>query len=191
MITNQPKAMDSSLLSIIYGAVTGIATAILTTIFIMAKYKEKVDTIEKAVTKLQTDLHHTEMELRSCVTKLDERTAAAPKQYTKSESPITVTKEGESVLERSGAKKFILENLAEFTNKVLVKKPKSAYDVQEFSKIVFEEIKDEDRFVTFKNFAFQEGIDLDVLFIVMGITLRDLILPITKFNTEDLENPVR
>lgn len=179
--------MNDQLLNLIVSVFVSFVTGILTVIFALGKYKEKVDHLEENTRVMGADIKHLLKELVACSTKLEERTKSYSSTLVKSESPLSLSSEGSNLLKRSGADAFVLKNQAELVDKIKQRKPQTAYDVQTIAREVVENLKDDERFVGFKNFVYQEGLDLDVIFIVMGIYLRDIALPLLNFKHEDID----
>ncbi|OGH93225.1 MAG: hypothetical protein A2563_01300 [Candidatus Magasanikbacteria bacterium RIFOXYD1_FULL_40_23] len=142
--------------------------------------KAKVGEIEKEIKLLTTNI-------TQCSTKIDERTLSAATALTKRKSPISLTDFGDALLKKSGSDKFVLENQSELVEKIKVTNPKSAYDVQEASKKVIKDMVDEDKFISLKDYAFKEGIELENIILVMSIFLRDVALPLLGYKPEDID----
>ena len=156
-------------------------------VYKLGKYEEKVNTLESKVKTLETDSKGLSRELAECSTKIDERTQSYSATLTKRKSPVTLTDKGEELLKRSGSDKFVLENKDELINKIKEKNPKTAYDIQLFAREIIEGLQNEDRFNQFKNFVYKEGIDLETIFIVMSIYLRDIALPLLGYKPEQID----
>jgi hypothetical protein len=164
-----------------------LVVSIITAVVAFIIYREKVNRLEEDMKELKQDMKSMNNDLIECKTKIEERTKSSPAVYAKSESPISLTDKGEDILKRSGADAFVLQNQQEFVDKVKKKNPQTAYDVQACAKEVIQLIVDEKRFNKFKDFVFKEGIDLDPIFLVMGIYLRDIALPLLGFKPEDID----
>lgn len=182
-----PQAPDYTgviltLVQLALGALAGFLAAT----FQLGKYKEKVDNLEKKVADLEQKVDGIQQRLVECATKLDERTQPYA-SLTKRKSPVSLTDEGESLLQRSGADKFVLENKDELIQKIKDKNPKSAYDVQTYARQVVESLQNDDRFTPFKDFVYKEGIDIEPIFIVMSIYLRDIALPLIGYTPEEID----
>ena len=169
--------------SIVVSILAGGATSFLT----LGKYKEKVDRLTKDTEEFHKTLREIELKVTTCMTKIDERTKSSPAAYTETKSPVTLNPNGKSLLSRSGADKFVLENQNDLVNRIREKSPKTAYDVQEFAKEAIKAVENEDRFIPLKNFAYREGLDLGVIILVTGLYLRDIALPLLNFRIEDVE----
>jgi len=154
----------------------------------IGEYKTKVDTACTDIAKLEQQARELSTELTKCSTKIDERTRSYASTLTKVESPVSLSNMGKDLVSRSGADKFVLDNQTDLIDKIRTKTPHSAYDVQTFAREVVEEIQNESRFKPLKDFAFKEGLDLDPIFIVMGIYLRDIALPILGYRLEEVDH---
>ena len=159
-------------ISIISGAVSGFAVVA----FRMGRYAEKVDQLEKC--DIQKRLSHLEGEQ-------DARKDMAAFLQTK--SPLSYNEKGQKLLEDSRGKDYVDSHLEEMRTEVKSRNPKSAYDVQEMSMGAIKTFAQRDDFVPLKNFIFQQGISLDTLAAVMGIYLRDHILPQFGYSHDDID----
>lgn len=88
-------------------------------------------------------------------------------------SPLYLTDQGELVLYRSGGKDYIQENLPELFEKIKSQNPKTAYDVHMCSISVLKSQSYHDSFNSIKTYAFNTGMDLDIIIGIMSISLRD------------------
>jgi len=107
----------------------------------------------------------------------------------KTASPITLNEKGEKFLHESGLAGYIVEN----KDKLLVAcdhlhEQSSAYDVQMSAFTLFDtHVFDEPFELKLKDYAYSQGIGLDVLRRVGGIYLRDLCLAQMKLSFPDLD----
>ncbi len=168
---------------VLLGGLSGLGVAF----FWFGQYKHKVDTLEKHVERLQEEYKELMKQVTEVSTKIDERTQNLASTLTKRKSPISLNEKGEGILSRSGSDKFVLENKDELVKKIKDKDPKSAYDVQVYAKEVVEGLQNEDRFTPFKDFVYKEGIEIDSIFIVMSIYLRDIALPLLGYTKEEVD----
>lgn len=162
-------------------------TALATTALRLGKYQQKVDSLESDVEKLENDVKSLTKSVTACETRLEERGKYSPQHLLKKGSPISLSKEGEELLKAGRGDKFVEMNLEDLTNRIKEKSPKTAYDVQVLSQDILRSIQNEDRFNEIKNFAFKEAVELDSMFIVMGVYLRDLALARLGFSLEDID----
>jgi hypothetical protein len=181
------STMSNEIWVSIAGVALAIISAFVTSLLLIGKYREKVDALERKYEKIETEIHKMSGDLRECTTKIEERTSSSQTKYAKRGSPMMLTPDGQSLLKQSGGDKFIEKNKDEFVEKLRAMNPRSAYDVQESAKQVFEKMQNEDRFIPFKDFAFNEGLSLDILFLVLGLHLRDIAMPLLGFKMEDLD----
>lgn len=183
--------MELDIVTVIIFAVNVLLSAIVgygAAAFKIGEYKNKVDTLETTVGKDEhAGLRKTVGEIRdkvvSCETSLKER-----EPLTKKKSPISLSDRGADFLIKSGGKKFVDDNFNEFLKKVEGLSPQNAYDVQEFSRKVVEELKDSDRLNKIKEFLFKDGSTLDDVFTVMSIYLRDKVLKYKVWYVADIYN---
>lgn len=182
-MTGEFVSLIISVVGVVLSAVVGFIAAANK----LGKYEEKVNGLEKKVGELEAETKSISMKLTECSTKLDERTQSYASTLTKRKSPVSLTDKGEYLLKRSESDVFVLENQKELVEKIKDKNPKSAYDVQILAKEVIESLQNEDRFTKFKDFAFKEGIELDAIFIVMSLYLRDIAIPLLGFKIEEID----
>lgn len=156
----------------------GVATAF----FVIGKYKEKVDRLQEDVGKISDNVQAIRDKVISCETSLKER-----EPLTRRRSPVTLTDRGTKILIESTGKTFVDTNFSDLYARVEAMTPKSAYDVQEFSKLVIEQLKDDDKFKPFKDYAFKEGLEIEDIIVVLGICLRDKVLIAKQWNVEDID----
>ncbi len=128
------------------------------------------------------------------VNKIDSRVANIEGRmgigYATASSPIRLTVKGEEILEKSGGKEIIdrEDNKNKILDKILEEpKPTNAYDVQEKTKQVITEMAGDPMFTPIKDYAFQAGIELNVILNVVSIYFRDFALEKLGFKTEDLD----
>ena len=149
----------------------------------IGEYKNKVDTAVSDITDLKKELKEVRDKAVACETSLKER-----EPLTRKRSPIALTDRGSKVLNESGGKKFIEDNYEELKNNVDEKKPETSYDIQEISRNVIEEMKNDQRLNSLKEYLFKEGMELDDIVEVLGIYLRDKILNDKKLSVKDIDN---
>lgn len=169
-----------SYLSILIPLGTSLAGAVIT-FFV---YKDRVDSMSKSVDKLSEEMRQIRDKVISCETSLKER---AQEQFWQRQSPVSLTPSGEKLLKDSGGHDFVAFNLQELSSKVDDAKPKTAYDVQEQSQKVLQVLRDDDRFNTIKDYAFKEGMALEVIIQVMALYLRDRILAAKGLDVKDID----
>lgn len=108
---------------------------------------------------------------------------------TEAKSPISLSERGSRILTESHAIEFIDDNerFSSLLKRVVSKNSSNAYDVQESSKEVMNELKEEGELDNFKDYLFKQGLLMDDLITVMGIYLRDKILSVKNWNAEDID----
>ncbi|MEK7528974.1 MAG: hypothetical protein AAB592_04360 [Patescibacteria group bacterium] len=153
----------------------------------IGEYKNKVDTLENTVGHdehcgLRKTVGDVRDKVIACETSLKER-----EPLTKKKSPISLTERGQTLLEASGGKAFIDTNLPLLSGKIDAKEAKTAYDIQEVSKAVLQEMTTDNLFVPLKEYLFKEGLEIEDLIIVMGIYLRDKVLAQKGILPEDVD----
>lgn len=159
-----------------------IAGSIGATLLMFARYREKVDNAEKTISSIQNKVD----DLKDRVSRI-EGSSEAQRQYFQSMSPVSLTEKGKALFLDSGGANYIEEHKSELIEEIRANKPQTAYDVQEFAKIVLEKQSNKKSFIPLKNFAFKEGKELSLIIQVMAIALRDLALESLGFNLDDLD----
>lgn len=171
-MTEQTLVIIEIAISAVVGGGSGFAVAMVK----MVRYAEKVDQLEKA---------NLNQRLSVLEGRFDERKDIGA--FVTRQSPLTMNKKGEELLKDSGAKDFVDKIKADLIAKIRKKKPKSAYDVQELSVDIIKNYADKDEFIPIKDYVFKEGMDMEPIFTVSGIYLRDIALPELGFEYEDID----
>lgn len=174
-------------LQIVVPAAIGLVTGVGGTWATLAQYREKVDQLEKI--DGQKRLSTLEGQFTALQNQLSILQQNSPTNYVQSHSPMKLTENGESLLERSGMKKYIDDNFnnlyAEIQNRLSDKgNDYSAYDVQEVATEVIKAQADGKDFIPIKDFAFAEGLVLDNIQLVGGIYLRNKALENLGFDMD-------
>lgn len=170
----------------VFAAIIGALSGFLAATFRLGKYSEKVDGLQERMNKAEAKIEDHATKIVECSTLIDERTTSGS-SLIKRKSPISLNEKGETILKNSASDKFVLENKDELVQKIKDKNPKTAYDVQVAAREVVETLQNEERFAPFKNFVYKEGIPLEHIFIVMGVYLRDIALPLLNFKYEEID----
>jgi hypothetical protein len=103
--------------------------------------------------------------------------------YTKRESRVSLTDRGQGLLKDSGGEEFIDRYFDELFKTLEKRKPKTAYDVQEYAVSVLEDKTDDNSFNELKEYIYWEGLEIEKLVGVMGIYFRDKALAKLSMNT--------
>lgn len=182
---------DKNMTPDIWITLAGIVISGLISFFIasskIGEYKNKVNTVCTEISELKREVKELTTKLVECSVKIEERTRSYASTLTKSESPLSLTPQGQILLSQSGSDKFVLDNQADLIKKIEEKNPHSAYDIQVYAKQVIEETQNEVGFKPLKDFAFNKGIDLEPIILVMSIFLRDIALPSLGHKKEDVD----
>lgn len=93
-------------------------------------------------------------------------------------SPLKLTDFGEEVATKVDGYSFIEKNKDFLFALILKRQPKTAYDVQVFSRKVLEEIIDNPIMNTAKSVAYKEPLEIGIILNVLGIILRDKYLAV-------------
>ena len=156
------------------GVVSLLVTVLVILLFI-GKYREKVDRHDKDNEKL----HQQFLEISNRLSRLEGIVDSnnTINKYVQSKSPLGLTEKGKALLMDSGGKDYIDSVYASFLQEIVKQKPKTAYDVQELSKIALEARVNKDEFIPIKEFCFEKGLNVKTVIDVLGIYLRDKLLP--------------
>lgn len=171
------------LVSIVVGGLAGFGGAALK----LGRYAQMVEDLRTRTDNSEKEVKELTKQLTACATKIDERTQSAASSLVKRKSPISLSEMGEDLLKKSGADKFVLENQSELVEKIRKENPSTAYDVQEAAKRVVSSLVDDEKVIPLKNYAFKEGLELNNIFLVTAIYLRDIALPLLNFKPEDID----
>lgn len=148
----------------------------------IGEYKGKVDRACTDITKIENEQKGIRDKVIACETSLKER-----EPLTRKKSPVTLTERGTKVLNDSTGKKFIDDNYEELKKKVNDSNPETSYDIQELSRKVVEDLKDDSRLNTVKEYLFKEGMEIEEIINVLGIHLRDKILSEKGIGVDDID----
>lgn len=167
----------SILTSIITSVVATALTAWGIFAFKIGIYKEKFDNLEKAKLPEKVNAHETKLavldEFKNNTTKTLDRTLF------KAKSPLSLTDEGQKLLNDSGFKN-IFENVKDELIKRFFEEinPKTQYDTQEKARQWMDDLSREDYkpFVPIKSYAFKTGSDYAQILRAGSILLRDYYL---------------
>ena len=160
------------IISIIASILTSAITAFAVVAFKMGRYSEKIDQLEKC------DLQRRVSTLEGSLT---------PASITQRKSPVTLNDRGIKLLNDSNAKKFVDDNLNELMQKIRDFNVSTAYDVQEKSKQVIESYRNDNKFAPLKDYAFKQGVELELIELAASFYLRDQALPKFSFTQEDVD----
>lgn len=145
----------------------------------LGSYKQKIDIFDSSIKELKNEMK----DVNTRVSKIEgglERDRAYG-GIVKAKSPLSLTDKGRRVLQESGAQNYLDKNKSILIKEIEACKPKSSYDVQEFSKQVLDSHKNEDDFIEIKEYVYKNGLVLDHVIMGMAIYLRDYALEIINF----------
>lgn len=148
----------------------------------IGEYKGKVDRAGTDITDIRGEQKIIRDKVIACETSLKEREPLGRRK-----SPVGLTDRGNKVLNDSGGKDFVDKNFEELSKKVEEKNPKTSYDIQEASKLIFDEMKDDTKINPMKEYLFKDGLEFKDLVFVLGTYLRDKILESKKWAMEDID----
>lgn len=178
--------MHETLTTIISSGIISALVSLCIIFFSLGKYKEKVDRNDRNYDVLHKDFLEVIKKLATIEGGLERDRAT--NLYIKSKSPLSLTETGKALLLDSKGKDFIDAKKQEFLKQIKLKKPKTAYDVQELSKKLIEGSVELDEFNEIKEFAFRKGLNLEIIIAVLGIYLRDFLLSELDFKVEDIKD---
>lgn len=133
-------------------------------------------------------LTRVETKIEGLETRLTILEGRAP-DFFKYESPVSLTAEGEQLLNESGLKKYVDDNAENFFGQCAAEHDLStAYDIQEAAFDFFDSLEFEHEFeISLKKYAYEEGVELPVLRRIGAIYLRNLLLEKMGAAEKDLD----
>lgn len=177
--------MTPETINILVSIAVSLLAGVGSSLFVLGRYKQNVDDAKERITELEREVKALGKEIVACTTKLEG--GKGKDAYTQRKSPVTLNEKGTTLLKRSGADKFVLDNLDELIAKIGEQSPKTAYDVQELSDKVIRDMMNDVRFNPLKNFAFVDGLEIDFVVLVASLYLRDLALAKLGFAYDDID----
>lgn len=92
-------------------------------------------------------------------------------------------------MKESGFYDILIKNRKFLVDAVKDKKPKTNYDIQEFSTLVIKELVNinDTNLISLKNYSFNKGLPLEIIVNSAGIVLRDEVMKEVKFEDATLE----
>ena len=109
-------------------------------------------------------------------------------QFASSNSPLVLNPRGIEILNSSGIKKIIDDNLERLIIEIKERMPSNAYQVQECSRKVMSIFKSESATLTkLQEGAYSTGVDVDTVLFAGSLYLRDLALPKFDCKLEDVD----
>lgn len=110
-------------------------------------------------------------------------------QFAGGKSPLTLNERGLNILNKSGIKELVDNALSQFLDEIQEKNPINTYEVQELSRQVMLNIKNNPNILPkLQEWAFNAGVDVDAVLFVGSLYLRDLVLPKFNFKLEDIDS---
>jgi hypothetical protein len=101
-------------------------------------------------------------------------------------SPLKLTDYGRKLIDESGFETILRECRDELVERVKVTQPKTNYDIQENAIAVIKELVEsgDDKLTPLKDYAFNNGLSVDILIPPAGIVLRDEVMKDLKFSDD-------
>ena len=96
--------------------------------------------------------------------------------YISTASPKKITEVGMHMLVESKLKELIDKNKDEFIKKIEARKPSTDYDIEQLAIDIMMSLSEDPRMEPTKQYAFQNGKDLNLMLLASGIYLRDITL---------------
>ena len=179
--------MTEPLTIIIISLIISALTSFLVSSIRIGVYKNKVDSLCEDVKEHKKEIREIRDMAVECKTSLKEREPLVSRR-----NPLVLSDKGKAVLTESGGKAFIDGNLQELKEKLNALNMETAYDIQESSKSVIDEMKDDKRLNPIKEYLFKEGREIEEIVLIFGIYLRDIILKemgieITEIDKHEVE----
>ncbi len=159
---------------IIIGIISGVIGVLVSVCGILIKLGGKLQILQDL--KNRFEKFENKMDgLLERVSRVEGKLESSP---TSSSSPVKLTSIGEEILVNSGIKEATDKSKNELSKLVKEKNPKTAYDIQEYCRDVFENFNwSDDDLNKFKKFSFQSGKwKLFDIYEVGAIYFRDILL---------------
>ena len=139
-------------------------------------------------TEIKPDLKNVRERVTAMETKIDVLWEA---KLAVSHSPRKLTTLGSNVLDKSGIKTLVDKEKENFLALVKAKNPPTAYDAERMAFEVMQEVPQlfPEQMTELKNGAYNCGVDIQAVFFVGSIYLRDIILPALNFDPKELDKP--
>ena len=175
-VVAQSNSFNWTALGVILSALV-IFVALCRILVKFGRFSEKFEVMSDSITKIGNNITKNTFTLKSVTTFL--YTTGAEQGLFENNSPTRLTGIGEKVLDKSGGKEYIDNNLTSLIQEMENEKPNTALDVQNFSSsLLFQKIEEES-FNKIKNFIYNNPeyekvhITMAVIINVMAIYLRD------------------
>lgn len=156
-----------------------LSTAVLLSVGIIGYFvKDKLGCLAETDKRLESKMDRMDEKVGALVSRVSRIEGSMKLSPFSAASPVRLTPVGEEILKDSGMKEISSKLKAELLSEIKKKNPKTAYDVQETTKKVFQEFNwGEENLNKFKNYAFQSGKwNLADIFEVGAIAFRDYAL---------------
>lgn len=143
---------------------------------VLAKYREKIDQLEKREEKVQEKIENLRSDTDTLLAKVGslERAIDDLSKLAQSHSPLALTEAGEALVKDSGFMKIFDVIKDELVEKLESQSPSSQYDVQEKArKILSWDMANDVRFEPVATWAYKNGKDLNQILRLGGLPLRD------------------
>ena len=141
----------------------------------LAKIETRVDSIKEDIVQLNAGMN---LLMSSKLGKI-----------VKTQSPLTLTDRGQTLLTESGGAQFVDDNFPELLAKIEALNPRTTYDIQETSTRVIGKHRDDPRLDPMKEYLFNDGSTIEEAMLVMGIYLRDKTLAHKNLTPADIDQP--
>lgn len=145
-----------------------------------------VSAVQTIVTKIEPSLQ----DVRERFVKVEERVETLWKdRYAPATSPRELNERGNTILESSGIKEIVDSMKSNLLTKVRGQNPDSAYDAERLTLATVANLPktNPDLLPKLKDGAFRTGVDIDVVLLVGGIYLRNLIFTDLGFSLTDID----
>jgi hypothetical protein len=152
--------------------------------------KTDVSAIQAIVTKIEPSLQ----DVRERFMKVEDRVETLWKdKFAPADSPRQLNDRGNVILVSSGIKEIVDSMKLELLAKVREQNPATAYDAERITEEIVANLpkSNPELLPKFKDGAFRTGVDIDVLLLVGGIYLRNLIFSDLGYNLIDIDNSLR
>lgn len=128
--------------------------------------------LEKSVNKLEQIVKNLELDITVIKTHLISETGLDSGLFAKN-SPLSLTEKGEKLLDETEFREVYKENKNWFLDEIKKHGVKTMADIDEAAFKVLEDCRDNEKFIDYKEIAFEHGITVELLLKTLSIYLRD------------------
>jgi hypothetical protein len=134
--------------------------------------EKNLNNLDKDTNKIKSTIKNIEMDLTIMKAHLISETGMDTSLFSKN-SPLTLTTKGENLLDQTEFRSVYKENKDWFLDEIKKHNVETESDIDEASYEVMEYCRDNEKFIDYKEIAYQNGLTTEVLLKVLAIYLRE------------------